>query len=68
MEPFALPSLTEDGPAGPASLPAPADDERDRRRSSSPLSSRAPGMGFGHELLLAMIMAVAMVATVLLYR
>ena len=30
--------------------------------------SRAPGMGFGHDLLLALIMAVAMTATVFLYR
>ena len=38
------------------------------RRSLPPRSSRAPGMGFEHELLLALIMAVAMAATVLLYR
>jgi hypothetical protein len=40
----------------------------DERRSTPPRSSRAPGMGFGHELLVALIMAVAMVATLLLYR
>lgn len=43
-----------------------ADEERplmlEQRRS------RAPGMGFGHELLVALIMAVAMGATLLLYR
>jgi hypothetical protein len=31
-------------------------------------SSRPPGMGFGHELLVAMMMAIALLATVLLYR
>jgi hypothetical protein len=41
---------------------------REERRSIAPRSSRAPGMGFGHELLVALIMAVAMVATLLLYR
>jgi hypothetical protein len=33
------------------------------RRSSTP-----PGMSFGHDVLLAVIMAVAMAATVFLYR
>jgi hypothetical protein len=33
-----------------------------------PRPSRVPGMGFGHELLLALIMALAMTATVFLYR
>jgi hypothetical protein len=41
---------------------------REERRSTAPRSSRAPGMGFGHELLVALIMAVVMVATLLLYR
>ena len=31
-------------------------------------SSRAPGTGFGHELLVALIMAIVMTATVFLYR
>jgi hypothetical protein len=38
------------------------------RPTSPPRSSRVPGMGFPHELLLALIMAVAMAATVFLYR
>jgi hypothetical protein len=33
-----------------------------------PRSSRTPGMGFGHDLLLALIMAIAMTATLFLYR
>lgn len=33
-----------------------------------PRRVRAPGMGFQHELLLALIMALAMTATVFLYR
>lgn len=37
-------------------------------RSSAPRCFRAPGMGFGHDLLLAMIMALAMLATLFLYR
>lgn len=46
----------------------------ERRPSSPPSSQRysvrhsAPGMGMGHEVLLALIMAVAMAATVFLYR
>lgn len=35
---------------------------------SAPRASRVPGMGMGHEVLLALIMAVAMAATVFLYR
>lgn len=31
-------------------------------------TSRAPGMSFGHDVLLALIMAIAMAATVFLYR
>lgn len=37
-------------------------------RTPPPRSSRMPGMGFGHDLLLALIMAIAMTATVFLYR
>ena len=38
------------------------------RLSAGPRSSGAPGMGFGHDLLIALIMAIAMTLTVLLYR
>jgi len=38
------------------------------RESIAPRSSRAPGTGFGHELLVALIMAIVMTATVFLYR
>lgn len=38
------------------------------RLSSLSRASRPPGMSFGHELLLAVIMAVAMGATLFLYR
>ena len=34
----------------------------------APRVSRVPGMSFGHDLLLAVIMAIAMTATVFLYR
>ena len=40
----------------------------DARESIAPRSSRAPGTGFGHELLVALIMAIVMTATVFLYR
>jgi hypothetical protein len=43
-------------------------DPPEARVSAPPRSSRVPGTGFGHELLLALIMAIAMTATVLLYR
>jgi hypothetical protein len=46
--------------------PAPRVEERPSSLTSR--SSRTPGMGFGHELLIALIMAVAMLATLLLYR
>ena len=39
-----------------------------RALSMPPRSSRAPGMGSGHEVLLAVIMAIVMAATVFLYR
>jgi hypothetical protein len=48
--------------------PGVMDGAKEERRSAPPRSSRVPGMGFGHELLVALIMAVAMVATLLLYR
>jgi hypothetical protein len=34
----------------------------------APRSAPRPGMSFGHDVLLALIMAVVMTATVLLYR
>ena len=43
-------------------------DAIERRISQPPRSSRAPGMGLGHEVLLALIMALAMAGTVFLYR
>lgn len=52
-----------------AAAPSPASDEgRDARLSAAARPSRVPGMGFGHEVLLALIMAVAMAATLSLYR
>jgi hypothetical protein len=60
--------------ASPASL-AGASFSRDVHPASSelrvsgpPRSSRPPGMSFGHDVLLALIMGVAMAATLLLYR
>ncbi len=38
------------------------------RASVVPRSAARPGMSFGHDVLLALIMAVAMAATVFLYR
>jgi hypothetical protein len=45
-------------------------EERTRRSRASvvPRSQARPGMSFGHDVLLALIMAVAMAATVFLYR
>jgi hypothetical protein len=53
---------------GGADAPAPALESRGAaRRSVVPRSARAPGMGFGHELLMALIMAVVMLAFLLLH-
>jgi hypothetical protein len=41
---------------------------RPSRASIVPRSQARPGMSFGHDVLLAVIMAVAMAATVFLYR
>ena len=38
------------------------------RQAAPPSSTRARGMTFGHEVLVALIMAVVMAATVFLYR
>ena len=53
--PLALPSFDESRPSEPS-------------RTEGSQAPRARGMTFGHELLLALIMAVAMGATVFLYR
>jgi hypothetical protein len=45
-----------------------ASDADGPRPSVAPRSSRAPRDGFGYELLVALIMAIAMTATVFLYR
>lgn len=42
--------------------------ERGSRSSVVPRSRPRPGTSFGHDVLLALIMAVAMAATVFLYR
>ena len=63
MEPLASSSAAADRGA-----PVFARPSFDERISSTPRSSRLPGTGFGHELLLALIMALVMTATVLLYR
>lgn len=49
-----------DNAKGPSPRPA--------RVSAAPRSQARPGMSFGHDVLLALIMAVAMAATVFLYR
>jgi len=51
-------------------MPTRTDFERHgpTRESIAPRSSRAPGTGFGYELLVALIMAIVMTATVFLYR
>jgi hypothetical protein len=41
---------------------------RATRTSAARRCERRPGMSFGHDVLLALIMAVVMAATVLLYR
>jgi len=43
-------------------------DDAEARSSAPPRSSRSPGTGFSHELLVAVIMAIVMTATVFLYR
>lgn len=63
MEPLALSSVAADRGA-----PGFERSSAEMRISSPPRSSRLPGTGFGHELLLALIMALVMTATVLLYR
>lgn len=58
------------------SAPGARDDEageripasNDMRVSRASRPTRPPGMSFGHDVLLALIMAVAMAATVFLYR
>jgi len=45
-----------------------AEGVRSIRANASERWQRRPGMSFGHDVLLALIMAVAMAATVLLYR
>ena len=72
MEPLAtipeIDGVTRAG-AGERVLTASEDDgDRSTRTSAAARSQRRPGMGFGHDVLLALIMAVVMTATVLLYR
>jgi hypothetical protein len=55
------------GGRGAGSEPA-AEPSRPSRTSVVPRSQGRPGMGFGHDVLVALIMAVAMAATVFLYR
>jgi len=45
-----------------------AEGVRSTRTNAARRLQRRPGMSFGHDVLLALIMAVAMTATVLLYR
>ncbi len=45
-----------------------AEGVRSSRTNAAERWQRRPGMSFGHDVLLALIMAVAMAATVLLYR
>lgn len=45
-----------------------AEGVRSTCANASERGQRRPGMSFGHDVLLALIMAVAMTATVLLYR
>jgi hypothetical protein len=51
-------------------MQVPASDVNARVRGGRgwPPSSRSPGMHLGHDLLLAMSIAVALLATVLLYK
>jgi hypothetical protein len=75
MESLAITSAVERG--GPAAAegappvalgPDAAASERPSRATVVPRSRARPGMSFGHDVLLALIMAVAMAATVFLYR
>ena len=52
----------------PLAIPAPAESLPSEPPSYAVVPPRARGMTFGHEVLLALIMAVAMGATVFLYR
>jgi hypothetical protein len=53
----------------PMALPTTPDPSQPREPPSGAAApSRAPGMTFGHEVLVALIMAIAMGATVFLYR
>jgi hypothetical protein len=52
----------------PLAFPAPAESRPTEPPTSGRAPARARGMTFGHEVLLALIMAVAMGATVFLYR
>ena len=66
MEPFAIRAAVE---GGSGAVEASGGERTPRSRASVVPRSRArPGMSFGHEVLLALIMAVAMAATVFLYR
>jgi hypothetical protein len=61
------PAETEGAPPIALGLDA-AGHERPSRATVVPRSRARPGMSFGHDVLLALIMAVAMAATVFLYR
>ena len=52
----------------PMPLSEPLSDPAEARSTTPPRSSRAPGTGLSHEVLVALIMAIAMAATVFLYR
>lgn len=52
----------------PLALPSPDESRPSEPSSDGSVPPRARGMTFGHELLLALITAVAMGATVSLYR
>jgi hypothetical protein len=75
MELSAIPSVAP-GVGGARSVPSDAhavtadvaSRERASRASVVPRSRARPGTGLGHDVLLALIMAVAMAATVFLYR
>ena len=49
-------------------VPVPAESRPSEPPSTAVVPPRARGMTFGHEVLLALIMAIAMGATVFLYR
>lgn len=52
----------------PLAVPAPAESHPSEPASYAVVPPRARGMTFGHEVLLALIMAVAMGATAFFYR